>query len=270
MNKEEPGKKSKPTTFQPGKKVFDVVRPGKFPAASNSRSVVVGHKPQVPDDQFVPSTHTRLAGDPFEKRPLMDPSDKVGLSPLNQDLESSASAPSPREHSIEKETAEPVTAPETEAPSPVTISEEKLHDTPDKEEITEPEPQTPTEPSSPSEPLADTSVEPKDTAFQPRPEQLAVEQVVEKRDLETDTSQPEAPQESRKPMTPDDVLTETEAPTLQQAVVSHHKSRTKPWEWLLIFLLILLLATAALNFLLDAEVLTTDLDIPHTNFLKNN
>lgn len=35
------------------KKVFDVVPPGKAPAATNSRSVVTDQKPPVPDDQFV-------------------------------------------------------------------------------------------------------------------------------------------------------------------------------------------------------------------------
>ncbi|HEY5667773.1 MAG TPA: hypothetical protein VIR03_01270, partial [Candidatus Saccharimonadales bacterium] len=61
------------SAFGPDKKVFDVMRPGKAPASPTSRPVVIGHKPQVHDDQLVPSADTRYASNnPLdEKRDLL-------------------------------------------------------------------------------------------------------------------------------------------------------------------------------------------------------
>lgn len=91
--------------------------PGKSPAAPNSRSVIVGHKPQIPDDQFVAAAassgssgssdggshdagrkredesgaghaagvKTRLAEDPSEKRALLDSRKKIELKPAAGD-----------------------------------------------------------------------------------------------------------------------------------------------------------------------------------------
>lgn len=81
----------KPQISLTPKKVFDVMRPGKAPASPNSRNVVVGHKPQVKEDMFVTSSSgARLAGNPNDQRPLMNPSDKVELSPIASDQDAPA------------------------------------------------------------------------------------------------------------------------------------------------------------------------------------
>jgi hypothetical protein len=57
----------------------------------------------------------------------------------------------------------------------------------------------------------------------------------------------------------------------RRPVVSHHrKHRLRWWQWLLIIFFIIVLAGTAFNFLLDAELISTDgigFDIPHTNLL---
>jgi hypothetical protein len=64
-----------------GKKVFDIVRPGKVIASPNSRSVVVT-KPPVQDKQVVTAKHTvRLGAAPAAKRPLMSGRNRVQVAP---------------------------------------------------------------------------------------------------------------------------------------------------------------------------------------------
>jgi hypothetical protein len=54
----------------------------------------------------------------------------------------------------------------------------------------------------------------------------------------------------------------------RRPVVSHHKrGKLRWWQWLLVIFFILLLAAATVNFLIDAEILNTNLNIPHTNLL---
>jgi hypothetical protein len=237
------------------KKVFDVVRPGKSPASPTSRPVISSHKPQIPDDQFVPSTNARLAGDPSEKRPLMDSDKKRSLSPVSDDVSLAAEHTTPSE-------------PDTE-PVPSTLPAEQ------KAAFFDALSKKPEEPAEAPELLPVEFTKEEDLglppAGKPTPEQLAVGQVVE-----TDEPSTVSAGDTHKPsvssfMTQDDVLAQTDAPLLERAVVSHHKhhAKTKVWEWLLIFFLIMLLALVALNFLLDAEVLTTELAVPHTDLLKN-
>lgn len=271
MNNDKPEDNNpKPTTFQPGKKVFDVVRPGKAPASPNSRSVIVGHKPQVADDQFVPGPNTRLASDPSEKRPLMDPDKKVGVTPLSDKVEPaepSVAQASEQEAKHEEEsdisTAPPLQPEQT--PTEAEIEEKAAELLPMSDPVDKTLDET-KEVSAPEIPPATKPNEPKQTL-----EHLAVGQVVDvKEDID-----PEPPESAKsnegftKPMTQEDVVANTDAPVLEHAVVSHHKHHTKLWEWLLIFFLIVLLAVVAVNFLLDAEVVTTGLDIPHTDLFKN-
>src|SRR5688500_4922517 len=141
----------KPTTFKPGKKVFDVVRPGKSPAAPNSRSVIVGHKPQIADDQFVPSPNTRLAGNPSEKRPLMDPDKKVGVAPMSGDKEPSAPTPVSAANDIPaskavSDSATDITPDSIGDPAKTTSAEAKL-----EEEVAEFFPPTDTAPEMPAD-----------------------------------------------------------------------------------------------------------------------
>lgn len=270
MSKEEQGQGNnpRPKTQQGPKKVFDVVRPGKSPAAPNSRSVIVGHKPQVPDDQFVPSANTRLAGNPADKRPLMDFDKKVGVEPVSDAF--APSAPQLDEQPVA------VAAEKMSEPQVATLpSEPAQSEEPVVASVTEPAPTSP----EPDESSVDQTPQPTDAVefpiveAEPKPtlEHLAVEQVVETPE-DTSPAISAAPDQTfAKPMTQDDVLAHTDAPTLERPVVSHHprNSHTKAWEWILIFLLIVLIAATAINFLLDAEVVTTTLDIPHTDLIKN-
>lgn len=271
MSNDRLNKPGKPKTPQTHKKVFDVMRPGKAPASPTSRPVIVGHKPPVADDQFVPTPHQRIMHDPSEKRPLMDPDKKIGLTPLPGTEESAHVEPSetkpvpdpgpPAEADIEKAAAELL----TEQPA------KKSSEAPDVFEASS-TPDTTLPPENPLSSMPTAAI----NEAKPTPEQLAVGQTV---DLPADASNdsgisktPGATKSSPSPasvfpMTQDDVLAETDAPLIEQAFVSHHKHRTGPLKALLIFTLVLLLVLAAFDFLLDAEVLTTDLNIPHTNIL---
>lgn len=252
-----------PKTFQPSKKVFDVVRPGKSPASATSRPVISSHKPQVPDDQFVPSANTRLAGNPSEKRPLLDGGKKLAITPLADDAKSEEVTPAVSLPASEGTTAPAVDDKENKLVESQEPLEELLPAHFDDEGHAAAAPLA-VQPPAEEEPKEDEL--PPALAEKPTPEQLAVGQVVKTDDELPSFDTPHPPSDAT--MSQDDVLAETEAPTLEQAIVSHHKHHTKPWEWLLIFFLIVLLALVALNFLLDAEVLTTELEIPHTNLFK--
>ena len=78
-----PAKKASPAP----KKVFDVVRPGKAPAAPNSRNVIVGHKKPVKDDMFVAGkeSHGVRATNPNQKRDLMDTDKRKSINPVSKD-----------------------------------------------------------------------------------------------------------------------------------------------------------------------------------------
>ena len=258
MNSEKQDKNPKPQTFWPSRKVFDVVRPGKSPASATSRPVVSSHKPQVPDDQFVPSANTRLAGNPSEKRPLLDGGKKLSITPLSDDAQS------------EEATTPAMSAPAVDKKDKPEESQEPPELLPAHFDDEEPAPAAGApvadKPRSPAEEKPKEEELPPTPAEKPTPEQLAVGQVVKTEDELPSFDTPRS--QSDPATTQDDVLAETDAPVLDHAIVSHHKHHTKLWEWLLIFFLIVLLALVALNFLLDAEVLTTDLDIPHTDLLR--
>lgn len=266
-------KSDKPEPKKPAhKKVFDIVPPGKAPASPNSRNVIVGHKAKVKEDMFVPGKDkepSRLAGDPNEKRPLMAGTDRKVLAPASNDLEPSAPAVRPPKKT------EPAETKTVDAPGPTPAP------TPEKQEekpIAPPETTPP--PAAKSEASKDESYDnlleslQKDANAQAAKDeeatagQLAVEQVVQTPDADTPSTPTESLQTPLKPLTQDEVLAETQAPVLDQAVVSHHKTHHGAGYWLLILLLIVVIALLALNFLLDAEVITIDFDVPHTNLIK--
>ncbi len=60
------------------RKVFDVRRPGRAPASSTSRPLIVGHKPQIND----PSVTVNGVG---LRRPLLDPRQKIAVSSPGND-----------------------------------------------------------------------------------------------------------------------------------------------------------------------------------------
>jgi hypothetical protein len=323
MSKEEhhkPKKHTPPKTHQ--KKVFDVVRPGKVLAAPNSRSVIVGHKPPVPDDQFVPTAPTLRASDPSLKHELLDSKKKKELTPLRSDAAvqtagaAAVGAPTlPGKSGATQsphETA-PASKPETPAPA-VSKPEESAQgsDQPSVPAISAASAvpdvtaanagDAPTAPSDASETVAT------ETRSEETPAQLALEQTV-KTDMPiwedprtseqveqspTSASQPGVGQSPASPSAPnqsnpqaagdaatqstaspksiEDLLAETGAPSLEpeqtpSLIISHHKHHASWATRLLVVLLLLILAAVALNFLLDAKIITLDFKVPHTELI---
>lgn len=83
-----------------------------------------------------------------------------------------------------------------------------------------------------------------------------------------------APIAARQPTSREDIMSgagmtmpDHDAEELRAPVISHHKHKVRWWQWLLVVFFILALAAAAVNFLLDAELLNTSINIPHTNLL---
>jgi hypothetical protein len=257
------------------KKVFDVTRPGKALASPTSRPIITSNKPQNPDDQFV-ARHMAIPDD--EEQPTLKKHKKIDLKPAGTATaegigatavtaqESAATAPQLDEATPPTNLA----APQHEDAAPQQADDETssaidtIDNVPDdaSEEMA-PSPDTipSTEDAKPWEPPTETATEalaetPAAPSDSPVPD--GVEQ------------QPAAPKPApNRPMSHDDVLAETSAPMLEHVIVSHHKAhRTKLWEWLLILILMIVVAVAAVNFLLDAEIVKTDLDIPHTNWLQ--
>ena len=278
MNSDDP-QAPHPKPDLPGqKKVFDVVRPGKATASPNSRNVITHHKPPVKDDMFVPGPGTRLAGNPNEKRPLMDPDSKRAVVPISDSEEATASSaeakpelPTPVKEQATDENSKLSAPTLPPAPEPETASEPEPTVPEEKPELWEIESTAPTLDDSPPLPQDNTKSE----LNKPTPEQVAMDQTVESPAPSEPSAEPfpppapePKPEPPAKPMNQDDVLAATEAPLLDQAIVSHHRHRTKWWAWLLIFVLIVTIALVALNFLLDAEVLTVEVSVPHTNVIN--
>lgn len=257
------------------------MRPGKAPASPNSRNVIVGHKKPVKDDMFVAGadSHGSRATNPNQKRPLMSFEKKVSINPVEDDSEATAppvkklpsfetaSAEADADTSgpqIDKEFTSPP-SPKTEEPAPEAVP-------------AKPEPAVTTAPPLEKDPLPPAPTPtPEKEEEKPTPQQVAISQVVETPSVEE--TKPEPAQQTSEPETeaqPEasgqqvhhDIVAQTSAPLLDHAVVSHHKQHTKWWVWVLVFLLIVALGLVALNFLLDAEVITTDVDVPYTNLIK--
>ncbi len=277
MAKRKAGETKKPKHHGggPHKKVFDVAPPGRMPAAANSRSVPPSIKPPVPDGQLVPGAPRLRAEDPSEKRPLLEHHRPIELKSPEPENAS--------EHGEDGNRA--ASTPVVHEPLPPEKAEEPAETTPAAEEIQPPvvtaAPEVPEANVPPSEPLAS---EPAPVAVQtpqhqpeaprqeeePTPGQLAVEQMVQADAEEPAPAHPASPGRPAKSI--DDLLAESGAPVLeseppQGVLVSHHTARHSWVTLLLLFLVAIILAAVTLNFLLDAEVITTDFDLPHTNLL---
>ncbi|HEU4914270.1 MAG TPA: hypothetical protein VFT16_02580 [Candidatus Saccharimonadales bacterium] len=281
-----------PNQPQP-KKVFDVMRPGKALASPTSRPVITGHKPKVKDDMFVPSNGSRLAGgSPFDEHSLMEHDSQKKFASQDVPAQKIGKQLTPAEQG-----SMPETGVDTAAPA---ISQETLAEESPKLPANFPEEPDEDVPSSPSEMDKPANVPAEghnedialipDEPQAPAPDDTKSEQTDKNLGgIQSDfaSGQPAGRQQSGRPadapssplpsapadkpggtMTHDDVIAATGAPILDHAIVSHHKVKSKWWEWLLLFLLILLVALAALNFLLDAEVITIDLDVPHTELIN--
>lgn len=283
MSKDQSKSSKSKSTPQAPQKVFDVMRPGKAPASATSRPVIVGHKPQVKEDMFVAgSGGSKLADNPFDKHDLMSHGKAAAFDakpkPDNKDKTEPVTAPAVSDELVPRELGEPAppatdadaaapsndaaTAPVVEADNasqpathePAEIPQRAVEHTPDDPEITNLGLATDT-PENTSEDFA-------------KPKEI-YESQVSGAEFSEPAVEPPKSQADNKVLSHDDVVAATGAPLLDHAFVSHHKAHhTKWWEWVLIMLLIVIIGLVALNFLLDAEVISLDLDLPHTNLLK--
>lgn len=299
MHKEGTSKPKKAAHHVGHKKVFDVTRPGKSIAPSNSRSVITSHKPPVPDDQFVPGAPKLRASDPNEKHELLNSRHKKDLSPLTPGVDptSSAEVNSPSQATPEVAPATAGDAADTyadaalkpEATSAPLVPNDKKADKPDplpeREQATTSTPEV----AAPAAPVKVSPPEPAQGVPEETPAHLIMEQTVQAEDLpiwenpatsqqnsqlspRTSSASAGLPGTTGHAKTIEDLLAETGAPTLEPdkppaLVVSHHHKHVPAWERILIFLFVLLLAAITLNFLLDAEIIRTSFDLPYTDLL---
>ena len=283
MNKDNTNtSKAKKTNSPANKKVFDVMKPGKAPASPTSRPVIVGHK-KVKEDMFVAGATPRTPADnPFEKHNLMTHGKTDAVV----------------EHENSKQEVEDQS---TAKSAPTTSEKEGVQSSKPQDSVTESAPELPT--ATTEEKSKAQMGEHEEGDLESILSQFRAQYAEDHKDdhdgaNEEGTGEPKSEVEAdatgdsasvdnaptsdvddkadddlpertaQKPFTPDDVVAATGAPTLEHAFVSHHKTRSKWWEWVLIFLLIIILGLVALNFLLDAEVISLNRDIPHTHLIK--
>jgi hypothetical protein len=281
---------TKPTTTtktaskQPAGKVFDVRRPGRAPASSTSRPVIVGHKPEVQDSVAGVSG----IGD-APRQQLLSPKKKVGVRPITiaeaAPTQEQAAAP------VQEPTPSPVSASIPSSVPPLAAEAESL-----LVRISKPAPVEPTVPIEASKPAEQTVVtQPQVKPVQATAPVTSVEQTVastppEKAMATAPVQAPDAPkpaapeptssQDMAEPAsepwlaltdaTPDtssQVTTTVAEPEyeIQPIVVSHHRSPNHVWKVVLLLLVIVLLAAAALDILLDAQIIAVP-GLPHTSF----
>lgn len=264
MNKEEPKKPQAP------KKVFDVMRPGKALASPTSRPVITGHK-KIKEDMFVAGKEPKdkdakyATDNPFEDKAMMSHKDEKFAS-----VKAAEEKPTEQESKAEAPAEAITTAPTV----PPNFAEEPTK-----------EPETPANQGH----TEDIALVPnEDEATPPAPEATKTEQDfgdLDLGDLEKELGPaPTSTPEPAQPTTPapaadeqkesvqndanHDVVASAGAPVLEHAVVSHHKVKSKWWEWALIFVVIIFVGLVAMDLALDAELITLDMEIPHTNFIN--
>jgi hypothetical protein len=280
------------------KKVFDITRPGKAPAAATSRPVLVDHKAPVADDQFVPvkTAPPLLAANPAEKHNLMDGRHRKALMPL----------------AAESETA-PVlkvipSGADAAVPAHSQTADSKVPQKSADAESTGTSPTPGKEASATEDPGWELD---DDEAAAAR---LVMEQVVDADDgiashhlhgglpdddlaqktssggrvdapgpssVIAESSRQTGPEESAAKSfsqdnathakTIDELLAETGAPNLDNhepgLIVSQHKTGSSLTKLLIVFFAILALAAIAFNLLLDAGYIDMSFGVPHTDFL---
>jgi hypothetical protein len=223
------------------RKVFDVMRPGRAPASSTSKPVIVGHKPQIKD----PSVTVNGVG---ESRQLMDSRQKIAIKPIAP-VQSSTAAPVPA-------TPQVMPAPHAAPQIPVTVasasSAESMVSKPPVASQSSAIPPSPAITATPAPPV-----------IAPTP------------DLPVTSSTPAAsavtvPSASSQPhMTADDLPTDMPGMDIQeQHVTSSPHVPTEGsslWKFLVPIIIVIVFALIIVNILLDAGFI--DLPVPHTRFL---
>lgn len=265
--------KPKPHRFQPlppHKKVFDVIPPGKSPAAPTSRPVVTGQGAQAADQQFIGGKSAPLDGGKRPERPQADGQRQPAESPAAPAKEVQNEQAVPK--LPEQETTSPhnvvmlsqlsARAPEIEVPGELAAVESPRPNEQEADTEADSQPQEPQ--TTPEEAVTHTEV----SAVQ---HSVMHATAVQKTAKSSPSEAEHRPKGSGKAahLSHDELVQRTNAPDFyqQDAVVSHHRHRLKIWQFLLMLLLIVALALAAFNFLLDAEIIKTDLNLPHTNLL---
>jgi hypothetical protein len=237
----------------PQRKVFDVMRPGRAPANSTSKPVIVGHKPMVQD----PSVTMNGVGD---SRALLDSRKKIAITAHDAPAAvpvAVAPAPAPSAPAVPSMPApEPPAAPEPPTLPAEPAAPEQPEDGPTVWPPRDEQPPPPLQPAvSPAETI--TSSIPDDTT--PKPGVVTAPAAVP-------TTEPDAV------MAPDDDLLATmPAPEVDghhvpAAEPSHVGPTHIPLRWLIPVIIIVVLVIAILDILLDADFLGWS--IPHTHFLQ--
>lgn len=253
------------------KKVFDVVRPGKAPASATSRPVIVGHKPPVKDDQLLSTSDSQMAGG----NPLDD--DRSLMSHKKGGLKLDAPAAMPDDADTETDRQEQgqgsaVDAAPSEAQTAETIMPPAPDETVEHDIALTPEsngPDTTTQSSSEGPSPTESTKTEQPVAGSDAPEVFAMDRPAKTEETGiADADSPGSTEPEQAPITTEELIAATGAPTLDHTIISHHKTKAPWWEWLLIFLLIVIVGLAAFNFLLDAEVIKINVDLPHTNLIK--
>lgn len=278
----------KPPEKQPAGRVFDVSRPGKSPATPTSKPVIVGHKPEAQQAQ------TSVSGigeaKPIIARRKIQIMPSGDLQVADEDKPSgAASAPEtpqevkPEETPQQEQEAIGAAAVDAAAGPPAVPGEE--HKLPTKHLTIEPPANTETKAEG-SEPQAETPAEAPKPDEQPKAESEAVEPNVEKTEEEApktladelpkdsssvptetsveNTDKPEG--EESAPAEPEVKIDPLFDESGRMVVSQHNHHRHHGAKVTLLLLLILLLAVAALDILLDLQILNLE-GIPHTDFL---
>jgi hypothetical protein len=246
-----------------------------------------------------------MANDPTEKRDLLDPKQKVQVAPITDKLTAAPmqSTTAPVSAGDTRQSAPVLDA----SGSSATAVPVQVQTAPAVTEAATQQAAVAAEPASAPVVTAfpSQSVDALPTAqpqmsteeHKPTPEHLAVEQVVaEPTETPSQTSAAPAvgkpaattwqlPEEERhtpvqghhSAKTIDELLAETGAPNLEpeqappkQLIVSHHGGGTghSAVKWLVAIVLVIIFAVVAVDVLLDAGTITTDMNIPHTNFVN--
>lgn len=223
------------------KKVFDVARPGKTPASPSGRPVISNRKtvedPDISADRSLMDSKQKIAINPDSdstpdkpktKEPVADPSAESAATPVKINMNKKAAEEKPQTTPVKAEPAATSTAP---------TSADKLSgaDQPKTEQNT---------PAAPAKTIQNDHEPPSET-----------------QQTEPNKNRPAEPAHSE-PMH----MGMPKEFSAGGAVVSHHRKRRTLWLEILSILIILLLLAAIANLLLDAEIIKTNLNIPHTNF----
>lgn len=280
---------SKPISMQDlDKKVFDVARPGKTPASTTSRPVIVGHRPQVQDPMM---THD-ISSD-HEQPQLLDGRQKVVVQPQTQPGQTAVLVDVPPvgkkpvgavvETNAQPDTQTDVTAlqtPEHLVPTNVAATNDAVvappvgQDSSDMDASLQPRTldidPVPVSVGQSDAPPAPAPAPNPDTSPQPsKPAEDSVAAIFSKESASSDGQygsalQTNAPNKTFTPL-PDIGDNDTYPP--RTAFVSHHRASSKGrvGKVIIICLLVLLLVAVVGDILLDAGFLTIS-SIPHTHF----